>query len=159
MARRPTKKKAATPPAPDEMGREDYLVESLRQLEAMSRRGGSAGARVQAKTKAIHVRDALDQLREAERQAAAMPAGPDEHRAEILAEVRRLRQGSASSGSWVAAKDLLRAEWDMIVQAEAQAQARDAGRLAEASENDLRAEADALRAGLDAEPGGLRVVK
>lgn len=145
------------------MPRMAYLVDALKQFEATAKAAetaGSFGPAVHAKAQALRVRAEIDQLRETERRQA-MPSDADGHKAEILGEVRRLRQGATEAGSYIAAAGLLKLERELLTADEADRQAADSARLGSATEEDLRAEADAIRADLDAAegPGGLRVVK
>lgn len=141
---------AARPKAQPEDGtREDYLVAALRQLESQVRKAEkdrSWTAAVQAKKYAVQVRADLDQLRETERRQRSMPASADEHKTEILAEVRRLRLGATAAGSYVAAAALLKLEREMLTVAAVEATEAEARALAERSVADLEAEIAELQA-------------
>jgi hypothetical protein len=142
------RKKPAKPlhTGPHEGSREDYLVRALAQLEKQvksAEKDRSWTAAVQAKKAAVQVRADLDQLRETERRQAA-PSSAADHKAEILAEVRRLRQGATEAGSYVAAATLLKLERDFLSAAHAEERQANADALAKASVADLQAEVEEL---------------
>ena len=143
------KSRARAKPAPDPAAAyDDYLAQSHRELEdlaAEARREKSFTAALQAKRAAMQARAELEQLRATKAKASA-PASVEDHRAEAMAEVRRLRVSATEAGSYVAASKLLQLEIDLL-QAYAAGLSEDAARrLAEASIEELRAEIDALQA-------------
>lgn len=130
--------------------RSEYLEDSLAQLEAMAAKAEKAKsytAAVRAKTEAVRIRGELDQLRETERRQEP-PTSSDEHRAEILAEVRRLRQGATEAGSYVAAASLLKLERELLAADEEERRRAEQDRLMQADEETLREEAVEIARGL-----------
>lgn len=129
---------------PAERGRESYLVASLRQLEGMAAAYKGMPA-VAAKKEALRVRDTLDQLRETSKRVAELLTR-EEHRQEVLAEIRRLRIAATAAGSYVAAEKLLKSELDMLARDEvAQTEAEKAA-LQSREEAELERELEELRA-------------
>jgi hypothetical protein len=87
----------------------------------------------------------LDQLRETQRRLE-VPESVQDHKAEVLSEVRRLRVGATEAGSFVAAANLLRLERDLLSQTAAEATAAEAEALAKKTVAELEAEVEELRA-------------
>jgi len=78
-------------------------------------------------------RDGVKELKD----HAVLPGNLDQHEAEILAEVRRLRVDASQSGSYVSAATLMRMETEMLTQKRAQEQAEADRSNASASEKEL----------------------
>lgn len=95
---------------------EEYLIDALAQLEAMviEAQSKSHVAAIQAKTKAIQVREQLDQLREMQRETLSAELTDDEYRAELRTSLRKLRKGAAASGSHVATLHAIRLEGEQL---------------------------------------------
>lgn len=148
MARRTPFRRRKVTPKPDEGTREEYLVAALRQLEDQveaAEDDQSWNAAVNAKAKALQVRAELDQLRETQVRTVA-PRNVEDHKAEVLSEVRRLRIGATEAGSYVAAATLLRLEREMLTATQAELTEAEAKALTEKTLAELEAEAEALRA-------------
>lgn len=112
--------------------REEYLVTSLAHYEWLAQEAAAKQswvAAVRAKDSARIVRAELDQLRETESRQDPPPC-PEEHQAEILHEVRRMRIGAQAAGSWVAAARLLEQEQQVLAAVEAERREREAEILA-----------------------------
>lgn len=127
------------------MSRSAYLQLSLRQFEELAisaEADESWGAAVDAKQKAIALRAQLDEMAETARRAR-IPASPEAHKAEILHEVRRLRQ--AAGASYVAA-NLLRLEREMLDSDDTARRERERDASGRQSDEELEAEAERLRA-------------
>ena len=123
-----------------EWEREAYLIDALAQLEKLatdSTKARSWGAAERAKGRAIAVRAELDQLRETRTRAAEPPPSPEEHRAEILREIRRMRIGAQAAGSWVAAEKLLVEEQQMLIALEEERRRAEADRLGAADPEEI----------------------
>lgn len=133
---------------PEDGTREDYLVAALRQLEEQvlsAEEDRSWTAAVNAKHRALLVRAELDQLRETQVRTAA-PATVDDHKNEVLSEVRRLRIGATEAGSYVAAATLLRLERDLLSQTQAEVTEAEAKAIKAKTTADLEAEIAELQA-------------
>lgn len=135
--------------------RREYLEDALHQMEttaADAESSGSYQAAVAAKKSAMQIRSEIDQIDEADR-VMALPPSVEEHQAEVIRQVRRLRAAAEASNSFGPAADLLKLE-SALVQAEADRQAA----LAAQQETRTAAEVLALvQAKMDALPDVLRL--
>lgn len=141
-ARRAPRKK------PDAGTPEAYLVASLAQYEQMAvdaEEDESWNAAVSAKKEAVKTRADLDRLRETQKKIE-VPASREEHKAELLATVRRLRIGAEEAGSYIAADKLLRAEREFVRLAEEEERLEREAKLKLRSREDLLEEIARLQA-------------
>jgi hypothetical protein len=103
--------------------RERYLETSLRRLEDIGNQAHAEGAHrdaISATKAALEVHAELDQLRAMARRARQKQPDAAGHKAEMLSEVRRMRQSASEAGSFVAAANLLKSEREMLAANEAE---------------------------------------
>jgi len=96
--------------------RRDYLEDALAQYEAnaaAAAKAGSWSAVAKLKQLAVGIRSEIDQLDESAR-VMALPDNLDDHRLEVLQQVRKLRAAAEASNSFVAASTLLKLEAEMV---------------------------------------------
>lgn len=96
--------------------RRQYLEDALAHYEQLARiaeKAESYQAAVRAKMQAVEVRSEIDQLDEAER-VMDFPQNLDEHRHEVLRQVRKLRAAAEASNSFIAAAKLLQLEHQLV---------------------------------------------
>lgn len=146
------KRTSEAPSRQSSLTREKYLAAALRRFETLSKKAetkGAFGPAVQAKKEETRIRAELDQLRETARRTAT-PSSIANHKAEILSEVRRLRQGATEAGSWVAAASLLKAEAELVAAEELAASTARERELKAASSAELVKTAQRILAELEA---------
>lgn len=96
--------------------RRDYLVDALAHYENMARdaeKQSSWQAAVRAKMQAVAIRSEIDQLDESQ-QVMELPSSLEDHRTEVLRQVRKLRAAAEASNSFVAASTLLKLEAELV---------------------------------------------
>jgi len=103
-----------------DMPREEFLLDTLGRFEQIDHAAdadGAYSAAAVARTQAKLVRAELDEWRALER--ARQPISLADHRAELVAAARALRQSATEAGSFIAAGKALETEARLIAAAEA----------------------------------------